>query len=281
MDYATRYPDAVALPSVETGRVAEALVEMFSRVGVPNEVLSDRGTNFTSELMKEVARLLSLKQLHTSPYHPMGNGMVEKFNGTLKLMLKRMCAEKPIDWDRYLAPLLFAYREVPQASLGFSPFELLYGRHVRGPLAIIKEVWTNQNLDEEAKTTYQHVIDLRNRLEETCRLAHEELEKAGARYAKLYNRKAKGRLFQPGDKVLILLPTDQNKLLLQWKGPFEVKEKKGDVDYSVETPGGPKVFHATLLKKYEERNIAGQVKQCSAVFGVTEEEGKDIPCPNL
>ncbi|XP_049524028.1 uncharacterized protein LOC125945781 [Dermacentor silvarum] len=55
----------------------------------------------------------------------MANGLVEKFNGTLKLMLKRMCAEKPRDWDRYLAPLLFAYREVPQASLGFSPFELL------------------------------------------------------------------------------------------------------------------------------------------------------------
>lgn len=112
-------------------------------------------------------------------------------------------------------------------------------------------------------------------------MAHEELEKAGARYAKLYNRKAKGRSFQPGDKVLILLPTDQNKLLLQWKGPFEVKEKKGDVDYSIETPGGPKVFHANLLKKYEGRNIAGQAKQCGAIFSVTEEEGKDIPVPEF
>ncbi|KAM7309516.1 uncharacterized protein ISCGN_006523 [Ixodes scapularis] len=55
MDYATRYPDAVALPSIETERVAEALVEMFSRVGVPKELLSDRGSNFTSDLMQEVA----------------------------------------------------------------------------------------------------------------------------------------------------------------------------------------------------------------------------------
>lgn len=281
MDYATRYPDAVALPGVETERVAEALVEIFSRVGVPKEVLSDRGTNFTSELMGEVARLLSLRQLHTSPYHPMANGMVEKFNGTLKLMLKRMCAEKPRDWDRYLAPLLFAYREVPQASLGFSPFELLYGRHVRGPLGILKEVWTNKDLDEEAKTTYQHVIDLRNRLEETCRLAHEELQKAGARYTKLYNRKAKERSFQPGDKVLILLPIEQNKLLLQWKGPFEVKEKRGDVDYIVETSGGQKIFHANLLKKYEERGTTEQARQCSAIFCVTEEGGRDIPLPEF
>ncbi|XP_075730383.1 uncharacterized protein LOC142772135 [Rhipicephalus microplus] len=215
MDYATRYPDAVALPSIETERVAEALVEMFSRFGVPREVLSDRGTNFTSHLMKEVARLLSVRQLHTTPYHPMANGLVEKFNGTLKLMLKLMCAERPRDWDRYLAPLLFAYMEVPQASTEFSPFELLYGRHVRGPLAILKELWTNADLTEEAKTMYQHVFDLRNRWKETCRLAHEDLEKAGARYAKLYNRKAKERSFNPEDKVLILLRTDTNKLLLQ------------------------------------------------------------------
>lgn len=281
MDYATRYPDAVALPSIETERVAEALVEMFSRFGVPNEVLSDRGTNFTSDLMKEVARLLSVRQLHTTPYHPMANGMVEKFNGTLKLMLKRMCAEKPKDWDRYLAPLLFAYREVPQASMGFSPFELLYGRHVRGPLAILKELWTNTELSDEAKTTYQHVFDLRNRLEETCRIAHEELEKAGARYAKLYNRKAKERQFHPGDRVLILLPTDNNKLLLQWKGPFEVREKRGEADYIIDTAVGRKIFHANLLKKYEERDCR-PANVCNATFGVLE-SGDDgsIPTPEL
>lgn len=155
------------------------------------------------------------------------------------------------------------------------------GLHIRGPLAILKEVWTNHHLDEETKTTYQHVIDLRNRLEGTCRLAHEELEKAGARYAKLYNRKVKQRSFQPGDKVLVLLPTAQNKLLLQWKGPFEVKEKKGDVDYTIETAGGHKVFHANLFKKYEEREGTQPAKQSNAIFSVTEEEGKSIPVPEF
>ena len=69
MDYATRYPEAIALPSIETERVAEALVEMFSRVGVPDEMLTDCGSQFTSEIMKEVARLLSLQQLTTSAFH--------------------------------------------------------------------------------------------------------------------------------------------------------------------------------------------------------------------
>lgn len=95
--------------------------------------------------MSEVARQPSMKQLFTTPcYHPIGNGHVKKFNGTLKTMLKRMCQEKPADRDRYLAPLLFTYREVPQAGVGFSPFKLLYGRNVRGPLSVLKELWTNE-----------------------------------------------------------------------------------------------------------------------------------------
>ena len=126
--------EAVTLPSIETERVAEALVKMFGRVGIPNEMLTDCGSQFTGEVMKEVSRLLSLQQLTTTPYHPMCNGLVER----------RMCAERPEDWDKYLPALLFAIREVPQESLGFSPFELLYGRSVRGPMAILRELWSGE-----------------------------------------------------------------------------------------------------------------------------------------
>ena len=118
VDFATKYPEVVALPRIETERVAEALLDVFSRVGFPTEILSDKGNQFTSDLMKEVCRLISLKQLFTTPYNPKCNGLCEKMNGVLKSMLKKMCQEKPKDWDRYLSAVLFAYREVPQASTG-------------------------------------------------------------------------------------------------------------------------------------------------------------------
>ena len=150
IDYATRYPEADALPSIETERVAEALVEMFSRVGIPDEMLTDCGSQFTAKVMKEVSRLLSLHQSTTTPYHPMCNGLVERFHATMKQkqMLRRMCAERPKDWDKHLPALLFAIREVPQESLGFSPFELLYERSVRGPMAILRELWSGEVNDE-------------------------------------------------------------------------------------------------------------------------------------
>ena len=108
IDYATRYPEAVALPGIETKHVAEALVEMFSRVGIPDEMLTDCRSQFTAEVMKEVSRLLSLQQITTTPYHPICNSLIERFHMTLKQMLRRMCAERPKDWDKYLPAFLFA-----------------------------------------------------------------------------------------------------------------------------------------------------------------------------
>ena len=140
MDYATRYPGAVPLKNIDTETVAEALVDIFSRLGISEEILSDLGTQFVSDCKKEVARLLSIKQLTTTPYHPMCNGMTEKFNGTLKITLKRLCSEQPRQWHSPHQSFLFAYRGVAQEPTRFSPFELLYGRAVRGPMFILKEL---------------------------------------------------------------------------------------------------------------------------------------------
>ena len=80
-------------------------------------------------------------------------------------MLRRICAECPKDWDKYLPALLFVIRVVPQEQLGFSPFELLCGRSVRGPMAILRELWSGEVNDEQVLATYQYVIELRERLE--------------------------------------------------------------------------------------------------------------------
>ncbi|XP_040079039.2 uncharacterized protein LOC120850576 [Ixodes scapularis] len=273
VDMATRYPDAVALKSIGSQQVAEALVQMFTRYGVPAEILSDRGTNFTSELMREVSRLLSMKQLLTTPYHLISNGLVERFNGTIKQMLRRMCKERPKDWDRYLPALLFAYREVPQASLRFSPFELLYGRRVRGPLAILKELWSNEALKEDMKTTYGYILELREKLEETCKLAHVRLHEAREKYKKYYDRKSCNRNMKQGDLALILLPTDLNKMIMQWKGPFPVVARKNDVDYELDVGGKKKVFHINMLKRYEEREGSQQGRQhCVMVMDSQEKD---------
>ena len=98
-DYATRYPEAVPLRSIDAEHVAEELVVLFSRVGVPKEILTDQGSNFTSQLLKEIYLLLHVQPIRTTPYHPLTDGLVEHFNKTLKSMLRKTAMEEGKDWD--------------------------------------------------------------------------------------------------------------------------------------------------------------------------------------
>ena len=151
-------------------------------------------------------------------------------------------------------PLPFAYREAPQEATGFSPFELLYGRTVRGPVQILKELWTGETDGTEIRTSYQYVLELRERLDNTTKIAQEELLQSQKKNKTLYARRARKREFQKGDKVLLLLPTDTNKPVMQWKGPYEIVGRcgKGN-DYRIKVSRKVRTFHANMLKKYIER----------------------------
>src|SRR5678816_875237 len=69
VDYSTRYPEAVPMKNITTQTVANALVDIYSRLGIPQEMLLDLGTQFVSQLIKEVSKLLKIRQIFTSPYH--------------------------------------------------------------------------------------------------------------------------------------------------------------------------------------------------------------------
>ncbi|KAL7870302.1 hypothetical protein SRHO_G00077990 [Serrasalmus rhombeus] len=149
LDYATRYPEAFALKKVKTRQIVNALIQLISRVGVPREILTDQGTNFTSKQIKQVYNLLGIRAIHTTAWHPQTDGLTERFNKTLKQTLRKLTNSNGTDWDTWLPYVLFGYREVPQASTGFSPFELLYGRQVRGPLDVLKEAWEGENREQK------------------------------------------------------------------------------------------------------------------------------------
>ena len=94
VEYVTRYPEAASLKKITTEAVAEALLNIYSRVGISEEVLTDQGTQFMSKCMQEVSRLFSIKGLTSAPYHRICNRLVEIWNRTLKYnMLERLCQD--------------------------------------------------------------------------------------------------------------------------------------------------------------------------------------------
>ena len=274
-DYATRYPEAIPLRSIEAKKIANELVKLFSRVGIPREILTDQGSNFTSKLLKQIYLLLSVKGVTTSPYHPQTDGLVERFNGTLKSMIRKFVDEDPKSWDEMLPYLLFAYREVSQESTGFSPFELLYGWKVRGPLDVMKEAWTGTVTGPQSVVS--HVLTIRDRLTSMTDLVKANMDKAQTQQKSWYDRKSKAREFKSDDEVLLLLPSSTNALEAKWMGPYRVVQRVGPVDYEIEMGDRRKkrkVFHVNLLKEFIRR--VPEVLVCVGIKDVSgDAEGQD------
>ena len=256
VDYATRYPEAIPLRTTSSKAIADALIQYFSKVGIPDEIVSDQGSNFISKLMAQLYEQLGITKIKTSIYHPQANGLVERFNGTLKAMLKKFVGEHVQGWDRYLPYLLFAYREVPCESTGYSPFELLYGRTVRGPHAIVKGNWVEKRPTEG--NIVSHVLEIRRRLATMQEIVKENLKRAQSKQKRAYDSQSSHRRLEVGDKAEVLLPSPGNKLQMRWQGPFTVtKVFKDGLNYELETGKVRKqhhTYHINLLSKWQSRD---------------------------
>ncbi|KAF0737753.1 hypothetical protein Ae201684_006247 [Aphanomyces euteiches] len=110
-DYFTRWIEAFPVPDLKTSTFTGTLIdEVLCRFGVPTRLLSDRGSNFISELAETMYTTLGIHKLTSAPYHPQSQGLVERFNHTIIQMLKIFVNDHHTDWDTYLPRLLFAYR---------------------------------------------------------------------------------------------------------------------------------------------------------------------------
>ena len=253
-DYGTKYPEAIPLKTIDAETVANALIDIFSRTGIPREILSDQGSNFMSATIKHLCSLLHIKKLKTSPYHPQANGLVENFNGTLEKMLKCYSDETAKDWDKNIPYVLFAYREAKHETTGFSPFEMLYGRYVRGPLSIVKEEWEDLKPEDVKQSAISYILDARERLKKMTALANSREISQKEKQKKYFDKKTKDRQLKVHDKVLLLLPTSTNNLLAEWRGPYEIIDQVGPVDYTVKMKKKTKPFHINMIKKWYDRH---------------------------
>ncbi|KAF7690629.1 hypothetical protein HF521_012433, partial [Silurus meridionalis] len=251
----TRFPEAIPLRNIKAVTVSRALIKFFTLFGLPKEIQSDQGSNFTSGLFQQVTYQLGIKQITSSAYHPESQGALERFHSTLKTMIRTYCFENEKDWDEGVHLLLFAARESIQESLGSSPFELVFGHQVRGPLALLGEQWSNNNTHVNL---LDYVLNFKERLNRACALAKENLKATQGKMKTWYDRKARARTFKPGERVLVLFPLQSNPLQARFHGPYEIHSKVNDLNYIVTTPDRRKarqLCHINMLKPYHDRSV--------------------------
>ena len=271
----TRFPEAIPLRNIKTKSIVKALIKFFTFVSLPKSVQSDQGSNFMSGIFQQVMHELGIKQYRSSAYHPESQGALERFHQTLKNMIRSYCFDTEKDWDEGIHLLLFAVRESVQESLGFSPFELVFGHSVRGPLKLLKEKFLSN--DETPLNLLQYVSDFRNRLSRACEVARSNLKTSQGKMKARYDNHVIDRKFKPGDKVLALFPIPGRSLQARYFGPYTTDKKTSDLNYIINTPGRCKnkqMCHVNMLKQYFDRDssiskpitVVNTVPQESNVF---------------
>ncbi|XP_076032451.1 uncharacterized protein LOC143020172 [Oratosquilla oratoria] len=285
MDTFSRYPEAMPLRKVRAKVVLHELISFFMKWGLPRELQTDQGSVFLSREIVQILGALGITKVTSSAYHPQSQGALERYHQTLKKMLRKWCLENDTGWDQALPYLLFAVREVPNESLGLSPFALVFGHEVRGPLKVLKECLLKGH-SSASKDMSKSVTDMKGKLAACWEMAGGNLKSAQKRMKRHYDRNAKVREFNPGDSVLALLPFQGNPLRAKFSGPYEVVKRVGELNYIVATPDrrrSQQLCHIDMLKLYREReqNPVGETVVSVCTVSLMHEVDEDTISPTL
>jgi len=255
MDYLTKWPEAKPVPEATAAETVKFVYEdIICRHGCPGRILTDRGTHFNNQLLNGILKKFQVEHLLSTPYHPQTNGLVERFNRTLIEALSKVATENLSEWDKYIAPVLFAYRTNRHSTTRITPFYLVYGREAKLP--------TDNTTIEEERHVINHIetqVDqlplIRNQAQ---RKIHEEQQKQKDRH----DHKIKQKLFQVDDQVLyyraMLDKQWSKKLEPKWKGPYAIHKIIGNGAYQLREHNGQIIntpVNGCYLKLYKDRAV--------------------------
>ena len=215
-DHFTRFAQALPSKNQTAKTTARLLFDIFiCHYGFPARLHSDQGRNFESQVIKELCSIANIEKSRTTPYHPMGNGMQERFNQILLNMLGTLEDNQKSDWKSYVPSLVHAYNSTRHESTGYSPHYLMFGRHPR--LAV--DAFLGIKPESACKDQSKHAADLRKRLDFAYKTASKEARRQGRRHKITYDLKVRESNLMPGDRVLIrnMGLKGKNKLADKWE----------------------------------------------------------------
>ena len=250
IDWLTKWPEAQAIESADAQTIAVFIHEhIICQHGPPQQITSDRGTEFCNDLITELNRTYRMQHIKTTAYHPQGNGLTERMNQTIKNTLSKLI-DTYDNWDHWLSSALFAIRTAPQKTTTFSPFELVYGRL---PNRGVPSQDMRQSHEERIWEIVMHDIDRLNRIRKKARNFIQKVQDRNDHKAPTQEQ------IKIGDQVLsyrnIVESSWSLKLEPKWEGPFYVQKIKGTSIWLRRIDGTilPAPIHRSKIKKYHDR----------------------------
>jgi hypothetical protein len=197
-DELSKFTLAIPIQQQDAGTIAKAFVEeVVFKFGTPQVLLTDQGSNFLSELFANMCKLLKIKRIKTTAYHPQSNRALERTHRLLVEYLRYYILEDQTNWDKWIPYATFVFNTTPHTSTGFTPHQLMFGRKPNIPGILQKEA-------PSVQYTYDNYVrELQSRLQSGYELAKSNLIAKKVRSKEQHDKIVNIPLFSVGDKVLL------------------------------------------------------------------------------
>lgn len=226
-DDLSKYSMGIPIPNQEVVTIAQVFVERFiCMFGAPDMILTDQGSNFMAQLMKEICKFLKIKKLSTSAYHPQSDGALERSHRTLGEYLRIYTNGDPSNWDTWLPFAMFCYNSTPHSSTEIMPFEILYGFKPTIPSSVKSDRDVIYNYDD-------YLSELRYRLQTAYSVAKSNCIEKKEKNKTYYDKKAELVTFKVDDLVLLQKENRSTKLDSLWTGPHKIIEILSDTNSKI------------------------------------------------
>ncbi|MCO5574420.1 hypothetical protein L7F22_028205 [Adiantum nelumboides] len=286
IDYMTRWVEAQSVAKVNEKTVSKFVyTHICCRFGTPLEIVSDNGPGFRRGLLTEVCEVLKISHRHSTPYYPQSNGLVEKANGIIAGIIRKMVESKPKRWDNFLDGAIWAYRTTYRDATQFTPFHLVYGQEALQPIELniptIKLTGRQEQSNDEA--WIDRLLNLVE-LEWKREAAYHCYEKKALQLKDKLNEGIKDKEIKEKSLVLRYNNALDNrfdaKFERRWEGPFIVKKAFTGGYYQLMDLNGkehPRKVNGYRLKPYLSRILPAvfETKQ------VSKKTKKGVHAPTL
>lgn len=233
VDSLTRWMEAIPLKTQEASEVASVIYrDLICRYGAPRVLVSDRGRNFLSKIVKVLCDLYKVKRHHTTAYHPQTNSCCERVNRTLGQALRAFC-NKQEEWVTKLPGILMALRRTPcDRSTKHSPFLLTFGQEMLAPIdtTLLTEQTHPRSVQEYLDALVTTLADAEHFAKENCEISQKS-------YKKDHDKSVNNPQFKVGDRVLLNTPKvprgKSKKLHRKWEGPYFITDLGPNYTYKL------------------------------------------------
>jgi hypothetical protein len=243
---------------------------IVARQSAESEMITDQGKNFTSVFFREVCKILEIKKLSTTAYHPQANGVIESFHKLFAKGLSHYVNAAENNWDKLVPFYFMVYRNIPHGSSKFSPFYLTHGREIILPtMQDLKAKLSPEIRDTEQATRLEN---LKSSLRSAYKMVQEIARKSHATNKRYYDRKSSLRESARGDNVCVYGPEIKvdglSKCRRKWTGPYCVIARKSQPTYAfVNQQGKEFVLHVNRMKKAYDPSIWKEKEKDARNFG--------------